>query len=58
MTKRKGRMLINGRSSMPCVGLRYGGCSCHNSKQSRRKAVKIAKRREERQERRQRELDY
>jgi hypothetical protein len=58
MTKRKGRMLISGRNSMSCIGLRYGGCSCHNTKQSRRKAVRIAKRREERQERRQLERDY
>ena len=58
MTKRKGRMLISGRSSMPCIGLRYGGCSCHNTKQARRKVVKSAKRREERQEKRKLERDY
>lgn len=58
MTKRKGRMLISGRNSKSCIGLRYGGCSCHNTKQARRKVVKSAKLREREQERRQRELDF
>ena len=58
MTKRKGRMLVSGRSSMPLVGLHWGGCSCHNTRQARRLARKSVKRREQREEKKIQELAY
>lgn len=34
-------MLLNGRTSKHC--LNYSGCSCHNTKQARRRAKKSVK---------------
>lgn len=40
-------MLTNGKN--PPKYLRYGGCSCHNSKQQRRVVKKMLRRKEQRQ---------
>lgn len=49
-------MLRNGKQGFE--GLRYGGCSCHNSRSDHRKAKHTAKRREDRDWRRTEKVAY